>query len=98
MATCKRVGFCVSDDGVLRYEGRLCVPSSVDLKNEILSEAHKSPYLVYPGSTKMYRDLRVHYWWVNMKRKVARFEEQCLTCHQVKAEHQRPSSLLKPYA
>ncbi|KAI9159726.1 hypothetical protein LWI28_001338 [Acer negundo] len=63
----KRVGFSVSDDGVLRYEGRLCVPSNVDLKNEILSRAYKSPYSMHHGSTKMYRDLRVHYWWVNMK-------------------------------
>ncbi|KAI9160452.1 hypothetical protein LWI28_008192 [Acer negundo] len=63
----KRVGFSVSDDGVLLYEGRLCVPSNVDLKNEILSKAHKSPYSMHHGSTKMHRDLRVHYWWVNMK-------------------------------
>ncbi|KAK0582767.1 hypothetical protein LWI29_029332 [Acer saccharum] len=48
----KRIDFSVYDDGVLRYEGRLCVPSSVDLKNEILSETHKSLYLVHHGSTK----------------------------------------------
>ncbi|KAK0590096.1 hypothetical protein LWI29_022628 [Acer saccharum] len=68
VAAGKRVSFSVSDDGVLWHGERLCVPNSVDLKNEILSEAHKSLYSVHPGSTKMYRDLRVHYWWVNMKR------------------------------
>ncbi|TXG48131.1 hypothetical protein EZV62_027425 [Acer yangbiense] len=47
VATGKRVGFNVSNDGVLRYKGRLCVPSSFDLKNEILYEAHKSPYSVH---------------------------------------------------
>ena len=31
-----------------------------------------------------------------MRRDIAHFVEQCLTCQQVKAEHQRPSGLLKP--
>ena len=31
-----------------------------------------------------------------MRREIADFVEQCLTCQQVKAKHQRPSSLLKP--
>ena len=31
-----------------------------------------------------------------MKREVAGFVERCLTCQQVKAEHQRPSGLLQP--
>ena len=31
-----------------------------------------------------------------MKREIAHFVEQCLTCQQVKVLHQRPSSLLQP--
>ncbi len=31
-----------------------------------------------------------------MKRNVAEFISKCLTCHQVKAEHQVPASLLHP--
>ncbi|KAJ4717010.1 Retrotransposon protein, putative, Ty3-gypsy subclass [Melia azedarach] len=89
-------GFVVSNDGVLRFEGRLCVPNNKDIKHEILTEAHNSLYTIHPGSTKMYQDLRVIYWWVNMKKEIAQFVEQCLTCQQIKAEHQRPSGLLKP--
>ncbi|KAJ4717071.1 Retrotransposon protein, putative, Ty3-gypsy subclass [Melia azedarach] len=92
----KRPGFVVSDDGVLHFEGRLCVPNNKDIKHEILTEAHNSLYIIHPGSTKMYQDLRVIYWWVNMKKEIAQFVEQCLTCQQIKAEHQRPSGLLKP--
>ena len=92
----KRPNFAIFDDGALHFEGRLCVPNNDELKNEILVEAHSSPYTVHPGGTKMYRDLRAIYWWVNMKREIAKFIEQCLTCQQVKAEHQRPSGLLKP--
>jgi hypothetical protein len=31
-----------------------------------------------------------------MKREIAHFVEQCLTCQQVKVEYQRPSGLLQP--
>lgn len=44
----------------------------------------------------MYRDLRESFWWNGMKREIAKFVEQCLTCQQVKAEHQRPAGLLQP--
>ena len=31
-----------------------------------------------------------------MKREIAQFVEQCLTCQQIKALHQKPSGLLQP--
>ncbi|KAL5857455.1 hypothetical protein ACOSQ3_004913 [Xanthoceras sorbifolium] len=50
---------------------------------------------MHPGSTKMYRDLRTQYWWSGMKRDVVDFVNRCMTCQQVKAEHQVPSGLLQ---
>jgi hypothetical protein len=91
-----RLEFNISNDGALRFGNRLCVPKDSTIKREILEEAHHSPYTVHPGSTKMYRDLREVYWWNNMKKEIAHFVEQCLTCQQVKVEHQRPSGLLQP--
>ncbi|GAB2270944.1 hypothetical protein Dimus_038888 [Dionaea muscipula] len=44
----------------------------------------------------MYHDLREHFWWRGMKRKIAEFVAQCLTCQQVKVEHQRPAGKLQP--
>ena len=52
-----------------------------------MEEAHKFEYIVHPGSTKMYRDLREVYWWNNMKREIADFVSRCLICQQVKVEH-----------
>ena len=92
----KTTDFHISDDGSLRYRGRLCVPENEGIKRDILAEAHSTPYSIHPGSTKMYRDLKKHYWWQNMKKNVAEFVAQCLTCQQVKAEHQRPAGLLTP--
>ena len=43
----------------------------------------------------MYRDLRPHYWWHGMSKDIAYFVGPCLTCLQVKVEHQRPYGKLQ---
>ena len=45
---------------------------------------------------KMYRDLRLQYYWSGMKKHVGDFIQKCLTCQQIKAKHQRPVGLLQP--
>ena len=35
--------FSVSDNGMLLYKARVCVPNSVELRNEIFEEAHSTP-------------------------------------------------------
>ena len=70
------------------------VPQSTDLREEILKEFHCSRFAVHPGGTKMYHDLRRQYYLSGMKRHVGDFFRWCLTCQQVKAEHQRPVGLL----
>ncbi|KAA0060554.1 pol protein [Cucumis melo var. makuwa] len=65
--------FSISSDDDLTLEGRLCVPEDSAVKTELLTEAHSSPFTMYPGSTKMYQDLRYVYWWRNMKREVVDF-------------------------
>ena len=72
------------------------VPQLMDLKEEILKEFHCFRFSVHPGSMKMYHDLRRQYYWSEMKRHIGDFVRQCLTCQQVKAEHQRPAGLLQP--
>ncbi|KAI3692763.1 hypothetical protein L6452_32585 [Arctium lappa] len=61
----------------------------------LLEEAHKLKYSIHPGSTKMYRDLKLHYWWPVMKLDVAYYVERCVMCLQVKAEHQSPYGSLQ---
>ena len=89
--------FNVSNDGVLRFGNKLCVPNDFALKKEIMVEAHCTPYSMHPGNTKMYHNIRETYWWNNMNREIGQFVEQCLTCQQIKALHQKPSGLLQPH-
>ena len=83
------------DDNVLKLENRLCVPDVNGLRQKIMQEAHYSPYTVHPGTTKMYHDVKDHYWWFGMKKDIAKFVSSCLTCQQVKFEHQKPTGLLQ---
>lgn len=53
--------FTKDEENILRYEGRLCVPTDEALRREILDEAHKSAYTVHPGATKIYHDLKQVY-------------------------------------
>ncbi|XP_052478400.1 uncharacterized protein LOC128033940 [Gossypium raimondii] len=88
--------FGLNSERVLCFRGRICVPNDTEFRQSILSEAHSSPYAMHPGRNKMYRDLRESYWWSGLKQEVTKFVPKCLTCHQVKAEHQLPSGLLQP--
>ncbi|KAL0447298.1 UNVERIFIED_CONTAM: Transposon Ty3-I Gag-Pol polyprotein, partial [Sesamum latifolium] len=88
--------FVIQNDGTLLNGKRMCVPNVEELRTEIMHEAHYAPYAMHPGSTKMYRDLRPYYWWPTMKKDVAEFVAKCLTCQQVKAEHQAPAGKLHP--
>ncbi|XP_070039636.1 uncharacterized protein [Nicotiana tomentosiformis] len=85
----------IGDDGVLRLQGCLCVPNVDGLREKILEEAHSSRYSINQGATKIYRDLRQHYWWRWMKKDIVECVARCLNCHQVKYEHQRPGGLLQ---
>ncbi|KAL5562756.1 hypothetical protein UlMin_032503 [Ulmus minor] len=59
----KEAEFSVSTDGILHYKGRLCIPDDAEIKEQLLSEAHATPYSVHPGATKMYQDLKERFWW-----------------------------------
>ncbi|GKB75692.1 putative reverse transcriptase domain-containing protein [Tanacetum coccineum] len=71
---------------LLRYDG---------LRDLVMHESHKSKYYIHPRSDKMYQDLKLLYWWPNMKADIATYVSKCLTCVKVKAELQKPSGLLQ---
>nr|GFC25196.1 retrotransposon protein, putative, Ty3-gypsy subclass [Tanacetum cinerariifolium] len=58
---------------ICQQDTRLVVPNDASLREALLAEAHSSPFLVPPGSTKMYHDLKQYFWWSGMKRDVATF-------------------------
>nr|GFC22093.1 reverse transcriptase [Tanacetum cinerariifolium] len=58
----KQVEFRIDVDNVLWQDTRLVFPIDASLKEALLTDAHSSPFSVHPGSTKMYHDLKQHFW------------------------------------
>nr|GEY22072.1 putative reverse transcriptase domain-containing protein [Tanacetum cinerariifolium] len=81
-------------DETLCLNNKSWFPCYGDLRTLIMHESHKSKYSVHTGSDKMYQDMKLLYWWPNMKANIATYVSKCLTCLRVKAEHQKPSGLL----
>ncbi|GJY31027.1 putative reverse transcriptase domain-containing protein [Tanacetum coccineum] len=82
----------VRTDGTLCLDNRSWLPCYGNIRSLIMHKSHKSKYSIHPGADKMYHDLKVLYWWPNMKVDIATYVSKCLTCAKVKAEHQRPSA------
>ncbi|GJY30949.1 putative reverse transcriptase domain-containing protein, partial [Tanacetum coccineum] len=61
----------------------------------VMHESHKSKYSIHLGTDKIYQDLKLLYWWLNMKADIATYVSKCLTCANVKAEHQKLSGLMQ---
>ncbi|KAJ0592474.1 putative nucleotidyltransferase, Ribonuclease H [Helianthus annuus] len=82
------------EDGILRLHNRIWIPIVGGLRDMVMEEAHRSKYTMHPGSTKMYKNIRDEYWWPGMKQSINEYVEKCMTCSQVKTEHQKPAGCL----
>ncbi|GKC90470.1 putative reverse transcriptase domain-containing protein [Tanacetum coccineum] len=82
-------------NGTRCFGNRVWFPRFGGLRELVMHESHKSKYSIHPGSDKMYQDLKLLYWWPNMKADIATYVSKCLTCAKVKAEQQKPSGLLQ---
>ncbi|GKD48120.1 putative reverse transcriptase domain-containing protein, partial [Tanacetum coccineum] len=94
-AMCMKIQSSVKDKMFEAQMEASKVPLVGSVRILIMDEAHASRYSVHPGVDKMYYDLRDMYWWPCMKKDIAIYVSKCLTCSKVKAEHQRPLSLLQ---
>jgi hypothetical protein len=72
------------------------VPKNFELHRKIMEEAHYSRYSIHPGTNKMYHNLKKSFWWIRMKREIAKYVSECDTCRGVKANHLSPAGNLQP--
>jgi hypothetical protein len=81
--------------GVIWFKDRIVVPKDADVRQQILDEAHLSQYSIHPESTKMYQDLKQHYWWTKVKIEIARYVAKCDTYRCVEAIHMKATRPLQ---
>ncbi|GKC16623.1 putative reverse transcriptase domain-containing protein [Tanacetum coccineum] len=82
-------------DGTLCLDNRSWLPCYNYMRSLIMHESHKSKYSIHPGADKIYHDLKMLYWWPNMKADIAKYVSKCLTCAKMKeivARHGIPVS------
>ena len=91
VSTGDKTDYAIDESGGLLYKSRLCVPNDMNLRKKILYESHNTIFTMHPGGNKMYQDMKQYYWWRRMKKDISEYVSKCLTCQQVKAEHQVPS-------
>jgi hypothetical protein len=87
--------FRKDNQGIVWFNNRIVVPKNDEVRQQILDEAHLCRYSIHPGTTKMYQDLKQHYWWTKMKIKIARYVARCDTCRRVKAIHMKTAGPLQ---
>jgi hypothetical protein len=54
--------FRKDDQGIVWFNDCIVVAKDVEVRQQILDEAHLSRYSIHPGSSKMYQDLKQYYW------------------------------------
>ncbi|XP_073273278.1 uncharacterized protein [Primulina huaijiensis] len=64
-------GFAFQTDGTLCLSGRIVVPEDSELRDEILSQAHRIKLSTHPGSMKTYKDLKTRVMRFGLKGKLA---------------------------
>jgi hypothetical protein len=65
--------FRVDEEGTPWFKDRLVVLKNHGLHKKIFDEAHISKYFIHSGSTKIYHDLKVQFWWTCMKCETSRY-------------------------
>ena len=91
----KKAEFQIRVDDMIVKGQRMCVPEYGELKRDIMEEAHSSAYAMHPGSTKMYRTLKEHYWWNGMKK--FHLQMSNLSAGEGRASEAREEDTVTPY-
>ncbi|GKA65296.1 putative reverse transcriptase domain-containing protein [Tanacetum coccineum] len=81
-------------DRTLCIRSRSWFPHFRDLRELIMHGSHKSDYFIYPGSGKIYHNLKKWYRWSNKETDIATNVSKCSTCLKMKDDYQKPSGLL----
>lgn len=61
------------------------MPNQKALKQYLLDEFHKSPYMAHPGYQKLFSIIKNKYFWPRMRKDIVDYLAKCLEYQQVKA-------------
>lgn len=82
-------------DGIIKFKGKILVPSDAKLQNLIITALHASPG-GHSGAFVTYQKIRQLFVWARMKTMVKEFVAKCQICQQAKSERVKYPGLLQP--
>jgi hypothetical protein len=84
------------NNGILRYEGKIVVGDSSELRVGIITNFHSTALGGHSGEQATYKRIKLLFHSVGLKRDVIKFVKECATCQKNKSEHTPYPGLLKP--
>jgi hypothetical protein len=87
----------IENDGFLLFHNKVYVPNSRELRNLVLKEMHNVAYTGHPGYQETITTIRGKYFCPGMKKYVTDYLDRCMECHNRKAEHRHPTTLLQQF-
>lgn len=81
---------------IVRYKGRIVVPSKSELVEVLLKEYHDSPIGGHSGEFKTYQRLMKEWFWLGMRKRVSQYVQKCVVCQKQKSSSLMPAGFLQP--
>jgi len=92
----KEDGLTWEEDRVVYMEGRIYMPNSKKIREEILEENHNSVDVGHLEQHRMLKLIKRNYWWPGIKEDVKKYIQGCFKCWQNKVKHQKKAEELYP--
>ncbi|XXG42550.1 hypothetical protein AAC387_Pa01g2802 [Persea americana] len=84
------------DNDMLRYKGRIVVPTNSEWCSKNFSHFHASPFGGHSGFLATYKRVSTNFYWKGLKQAICKFVAECDTCQHSKYETIVPPGLLQP--
>lgn len=82
-------------DGIIRYDGRIWIGTSSDLRSKLITAMHSGAVGGHSGVPVTYRRMKQHFSWTGMKADVHDFVTACQVCQQAKPDRSKLPGLLQ---
>jgi transposase InsO family protein len=84
------------EDGLLLYNGRLCVRRHTELCTKLIREAHDQVSTAHPGGMATYRLLAPKYHWIGMGADCKTYVANCRSCRYANPRQTKQQGYLHP--
>jgi transposase InsO family protein len=96
MAREESAQYAFDSDGLLRHQGRVYVPRSSAVRQELLRRNHDDPVAGHYGRQRTQEILTRKYSWPHLSSDVRTYVEECDVCQRTKPKHHKPYGELQP--